>query len=145
MCYAYFAKSLWTWRKWNSYFATHLKNQHMSTWETYKGLSTEEQTKFFITEEKPEAVAMRSFVQPEATIKARNLCKFCTKRNRCVADEWCRQLHRQCLPGKVSVESDFSIINWTKDPNSQRLKTDFSKEAILHCKQFGNLRKLFEE
>lgn len=48
------------------------------------------------------------------------------------------------MPGTASVESDFSIINWTKDPNSQSL-TDFSLEAILHCKQFGRLRKLFEE
>jgi hypothetical protein len=48
------------------------------------------------------------------------------------------------MPGTASVESDFSIINWTKDPNSQRL-TDCSLEAILHCKQFGSLRKLFEE
>jgi hypothetical protein len=48
------------------------------------------------------------------------------------------------MPGTASVESDFSIINWTKDPTSQRL-TDFSLEAILHCKQFVRLRKLFEE
>jgi hypothetical protein len=48
------------------------------------------------------------------------------------------------MPGTASVESDFSIINWTKDPSSQRL-TDFSLEAILHCKQFGRLRNLFEE
>jgi hypothetical protein len=48
------------------------------------------------------------------------------------------------MPGAATVESDFSIINWTKDPSSQRL-TDFSLEAILHCKQFGRLRKLFEE
>ena len=48
------------------------------------------------------------------------------------------------MPGTASVESDFSIINWTKDPNTQRL-TDFSLEAILHCKQFGRMRKLFEE
>jgi hypothetical protein len=46
--------------------------------------------------------------------------------------------------GTTSVESDFSIINWTKDTNSRGL-TDFSLEAILHCKQFGRLRKLFEE
>jgi hypothetical protein len=57
------------WR--SDYFVTHLKNQHMSKWETYKVLSTEEQTKFFSREEKPEAVAVRSFVQPEATMKAR--------------------------------------------------------------------------
>jgi phosphopantetheinyl transferase (holo-ACP synthase) len=57
------------WR--SDYFVTHLKNQHMSSWEIYKGLSTEEQTNFFNREEKPEAVAMRSFVQREATMKAR--------------------------------------------------------------------------
>jgi hypothetical protein len=48
------------------------------------------------------------------------------------------------MPATASVESDLSIINWTKDSNSQRL-TDFSLEAILHCTQFGSLRKLFEE
>jgi hypothetical protein len=48
------------------------------------------------------------------------------------------------MPGTATVESDFSIINWTKDLSSQRL-TDFSLEAVLHCKQIGRLRKLFEE
>jgi hypothetical protein len=48
------------------------------------------------------------------------------------------------MPGTGSVESDFSIVIWTKDSKSQRL-TDFSLEAILHCKQLGSLRKLFEE
>ena len=48
------------------------------------------------------------------------------------------------MPGTARVDSDFSIITWTKDPNTQRL-TDFSLEAILHCKQFGRMRKLFEE
>jgi hypothetical protein len=48
------------------------------------------------------------------------------------------------MPGTATMESDFSIINWTKDPSSQRL-TDFSLDSILHCKQFGRLRKLFEE
>ena len=42
-----------------------------------------------------------------------------------------------------SVESDFSLINWTKDLSSQSL-TDFSLEAILHCKQYRQLRDLFD-
>jgi hypothetical protein len=45
------------------------------------------------------------------------------------------------MPGTSSVESDFSIINWTKDSHSKCL-TDFSLEAILHCKQYGMLQKL---
>ena len=48
------------------------------------------------------------------------------------------------MPGTASVESDFSIVNWTKDPDMQRL-TDLSLEAILHCKQFRKMRQLFEE
>jgi hypothetical protein len=48
----------------SDYFVTHLKNQHMSKWETYKG-------KIFSRDEKPEAVAMRSFVQTEAIMKAK--------------------------------------------------------------------------
>jgi hypothetical protein len=48
------------------------------------------------------------------------------------------------IPWTGSEELDVSIINWTTDPSSPRL-TDFSLEAILHCKQFGTLRKLFEE
>lgn len=47
------------------------------------------------------------------------------------------------MPGTSSVESDFSLINWTKDPSSQSL-TDFSLESILHCKQYRYLSKLFE-
>lgn len=47
------------------------------------------------------------------------------------------------MPGTSSVESDFSLINWTKDPSSQSL-TDFSLEAILHCKQYRQLRDLFD-
>lgn len=56
---------------------------------------------------------------------------------------YCRGI-ASVMPGTASVESDFSIINWTKDPNPHSL-THFSLEAILHCKQFGRLRKLFEE
>lgn len=47
------------------------------------------------------------------------------------------------MPGTSSVESDFSLINWTKDSSSQSL-TDFSLESILHCKQYQKLRDLFE-
>jgi len=47
------------------------------------------------------------------------------------------------MPGTSSVESDFSLINWTKDPSSRNL-TDFSLESILHCKQYRKLRDLFE-
>ena len=42
------------------------------------------------------------------------------------------------MPTTASVEGDFSIINWTKDPFSRKL-TDFSLEAILHCKQYHRL------
>ena len=45
------------------------------------------------------------------------------------------------MPGTSSVESDFSIINWTKDSHSKCL-TNFSLEAILHCKQYGMLQEL---
>ena len=41
-----------------------------------------------------------------------------------------------------TVEADFSLINWVKDPNSQSL-TDFSLEAILHCKQYQQLQQFF--
>lgn len=47
------------------------------------------------------------------------------------------------MPGTCSVEADFSLINWTKDPHSRSL-TDFSLESILHCKQYGMLRDLFD-
>ena len=46
------------------------------------------------------------------------------------------------MPGTSSVESDFSLINWTKDFSSQSL-TDFSLESILHCKKYQKLRDLF--
>jgi thioredoxin-related protein len=38
------------------------------------------------------------------------------------------------MPGTSSMESDFLLINWTRDPYSNSL-TDFSLEAILHGKQ----------
>jgi hypothetical protein len=47
------------------------------------------------------------------------------------------------MPGTASVKADFSVINWTKDPNSKQM-TDFPLESILHCKQHGKLQKLFE-
>jgi len=38
------------------------------------------------------------------------------------------------MAGTSTVESDFSLINWTKDFSSQSL-TDSSLESILNCKQ----------
>ena len=46
--------------------------------------------------------------------------------------EFCGSLAR-VMPGTSSVESDFLLINWTRDPYLKSL-TDFSLEAILHCK-----------
>ena len=48
------------------------------------------------------------------------------------------------MPRTSCVESTFSLINWTKDPNSKQL-TDFSLEAILHSKQYQKLQKLFDQ
>jgi hypothetical protein len=45
------------------------------------------------------------------------------------------------MPGTSSVESDFSLINWTRDPHSKSL-SDFSLEAILHCKQYRTLESM---
>jgi hypothetical protein len=46
------------------------------------------------------------------------------------------------MPGTSSVESNFSLINWTRDPHSKSL-TDFSLESILvHCKQYRTLESL---
>jgi hypothetical protein len=43
------------------------------------------------------------------------------------------------MPGTSLVESDFSLINWTsRDPHLKSL-SDFSLEAILHCKQYRTL------
>ncbi|KAG7363603.1 hypothetical protein IV203_026964 [Nitzschia inconspicua] len=47
------------------------------------------------------------------------------------------------MPSTSCVESEFTLINWTKDPNSQSL-SDFSLESILHCKQYKKLRDLME-
>jgi hypothetical protein len=56
-------------------FTSRLSKQHKTKWEIYQGLQNEEQTHFFTREEKPEAVAMRSFVQLGTTMKARILAK----------------------------------------------------------------------
>jgi len=42
------------------------------------------------------------------------------------------------FPGTVTVESDFSLINWEKDVYRSSL-TDFSLEGILHSKQYFEL------
>jgi hypothetical protein len=47
------------------------------------------------------------------------------------------------LPGTIFVESDFSLINWVKDPNSQHL-TYFLLESILHCEQCQFIQEIFE-
>lgn len=46
------------------------------------------------------------------------------------------------MAGTATVESDFSVINWTKDPNSSSM-TDFTLESILHCNQHELLLKMF--
>ena len=55
-------------------------------------------------------------------------------------NEFCGGL-ASVMPGMSSVESDFSLINWTRDPHSKAL-TDFFLEAILHCKQYRSLNSL---
>jgi hypothetical protein len=46
------------------------------------------------------------------------------------------------MPGTSSVESDFSLTDWTSDPHSKSL-TDFSSlESILHCKQYRTMESL---
>jgi hypothetical protein len=47
------------------------------------------------------------------------------------------------MPGMSCVEADFTLINWTKDPNSKAMM-DFTLDSILHCKQHHRLQKLFE-
>ncbi len=47
------------------------------------------------------------------------------------------------MPSTSCVESDFSLVNWMKDPNLQSL-SDFSLESILHCKQHWKLRDMFD-
>ena len=44
------------------------------------------------------------------------------------------------FPGTSSVESDFSILKWSKDEFSMALN-DFSLEGVLHAKQFSILRQ----
>jgi hypothetical protein len=45
------------------------------------------------------------------------------------------------FPNTATVESDFSVLGYEKDPNRSAL-TDFSLEGILHAKQFTSLQKL---
>ena len=41
-------------------------------WEDYKKLHTQEKKSYFAVIESPEGVSLRSFVQPEASIKGHN-------------------------------------------------------------------------
>ena len=61
------------WRSDN--FVSHLRTQHSSMWEEYRNLSTVEKRSYFASSESPEAVTLRSFVQPEASIKAKIIAK----------------------------------------------------------------------
>ena len=47
------------------------------------------------------------------------------------------------MPGTSSVESDFLLINRTKNQNSQQ-PTDFLLESILHCKQYKLIQEIIE-
>ena len=46
------------------------------------------------------------------------------------------------FPGTAVVESDFSILKWTKDEHSMRL-SDFSLEGKLHARQWSELQELW--
>ena len=48
------------------------------------------------------------------------------------------KLYHCVKEGTSSVDSNFSLINWMRDPHSKSL-TDFSLESILHCKQYQTL------
>ena len=56
-------------------FSCHLKQQHPVKWDEYKNLSVEDKQNFFVEKESPEVVNMRSFVQPEGSMKARIIAK----------------------------------------------------------------------
>ena len=57
------------WRSDN--FTTHLRQQHPVKWNEYLSLALEDKQKFFVCHESPEVVNLRSFVQPEGSMKAR--------------------------------------------------------------------------
>ena len=61
------------WRSDN--FVSHLCKQHATMWEEYKKLTHEEKKSFFAATEAPQAVNLRSFVQPEASVKAQIIAK----------------------------------------------------------------------
>ena len=61
------------WRSDN--FSSHLKQQHPVKWYKYSSLSVEDKRNFFLKNESAEVVNMRSFVQPEGSMKARIIAK----------------------------------------------------------------------
>lgn len=66
------------WRSDN--FSSHMKKNHPMKWKEYCELSMESKKNFFIKEEHEDVINMRSFVQPEGSMKARIIskqkCKF---------------------------------------------------------------------
>ena len=56
-------------------FVSHLCKQHASMWDDYKKLSSAEKRCYFAATESPERVNLRSFVQPEASVKAKIIAK----------------------------------------------------------------------
>ncbi|KAI2500302.1 hypothetical protein MHU86_14182 [Fragilaria crotonensis] len=56
-------------------FVSHLRKQHAVMWEEYRKLAPAEKVHFFAVTESPERVNLRSFVQPEASLKAQIIAK----------------------------------------------------------------------
>lgn len=56
-------------------FVSHLRKQHAVMWEEYRKLAHAEKIHFFAVTESPERVNLRSFVQPEASLKAQIIAK----------------------------------------------------------------------
>jgi hypothetical protein len=61
------------WRSDN--FSSHLRKQHKSKWDEYNNFSNEPKKAYFVDNESEQVVNMQSFVQPEASMKARLIAK----------------------------------------------------------------------
>jgi hypothetical protein len=55
--------------------SSHLKKQHPMKWKEYESLSSEDKQIFFVKNESAQVINMRSFIQPEGSMKARIIAK----------------------------------------------------------------------
>ncbi|KAG7357172.1 hypothetical protein IV203_001860 [Nitzschia inconspicua] len=115
------------WRSDN--FSCHLKQQHPVKWNEYTSMPAEEKQKFFVEKESAAVFNMRSFVQPEGSMKARIIAK---QKLQFIIEWWLVVIIIQGLVERI--EKTFSAMQWTRTlVCEQRQLLTALKQDIKEC------------